>query len=68
MNKLILTTILMLSGLTSISAESFKLKSDSTGKVYGPFEHKNGAKITIGKHKFILVKENKVTIQGLFRN
>lgn len=54
-------TIVAMLGLALVSvsvvyAQSFSLKSDETGEVYGPFDYKNGAKVTIGKSSFTLVK------------
>ena len=43
-------------GISVVHAEGFNLKHDKTGKVYGPYEYKNGAKILLGKTSFTVVK------------
>jgi len=42
-------------GVTAVSADTFGLKSDKTGQVYGPFDTKPGAKVVIGESSFTVV-------------
>lgn len=39
-----------------IYADSFRLKSEKTGRMYGPFEYRNGARVMLGKSAFTVVK------------
>ena len=41
---------------TTCLAESFQLRNDKSGNLYGPYEFKDGATVIIGKASFTLVK------------
>ena len=41
---------------TAATAESFRLKDEASGKVYGPFEFKHGSRIKIGDSQLTVVK------------
>lgn len=56
MKRIVAIVIAGVVGISVVHAESFKLKHDKTGKVYGPYEYKNGAKILLGKTSFTVVK------------
>jgi hypothetical protein len=43
------------------SAQSFHLKADGSAKLYGPFECKNGATVTIGSNTFMIVRDDKTS-------
>lgn len=56
MKRIVAIVIAGVVGISVVHAESFKLKHDKTGKVYGPYEYKNGAKILLGKTSFTVIK------------
>ncbi len=56
--KLLLAFAVLLTGALGATGESFRLKLDKTGKEFGPFEYEDGAKLTIGKATFTLVRSS----------
>jgi len=66
-------TILLLSAVCALCApcfaQTFHLKSDQTGKFYGPFELKDGGKIVMQTWSFTIVtgKVDKVAAKGTAR-
>lgn len=53
--QIIATGVCVIMSMTCL-AESFQLKSDKNGKLYGPYEFKDGATVVIGKASFTLIK------------
>lgn len=53
--EIIATGVCVIMSMTCL-AESFQLKSDKNGKLYGPYEFKDGATVVIGKASFTLIK------------
>ena len=53
--------VAMVMAVTVCRAESFYLKEDKTGEVYGPFPIKDGGKVELGEATYTIVK--KVTIK-----
>ena len=41
---------------TSAMAEGFSLKDNATGKIHGPFQFKDGARVKIGSNELTVVK------------
>lgn len=60
MKKKIAITVTVFTLLSAISAlaEGFSLKDNPTGKVYGPFHFKDGAKLQVGNAKLTIVKSD----------
>ena len=56
--KLLLLTIggSVIFSMACLADDTFHLKHDKSGKVYGPFKFQNGSKIALGKASFTLVK------------
>ena len=50
----LLVAFLLILPMSFIVADSFKLKSEKSGKEYGPFEAKDGVKVKLGKGKFVI--------------
>lgn len=62
MRNLVAMVGLALLTVSVVYAERFNLKSDETGEFYGPFDYNNGAKVTIGKSSYTLVKSASVKL------
>lgn len=56
----ILAVICLTSACCTCLAESFFLKHDKTGKLYGPYASKEGSKVVIGNTSFTVVKSKDV--------
>lgn len=56
MKRLVAIIVVGVIGVSIVHADTFKLKSVKTGRAYGPFEYKNGAKVEIGKAAFTVVQ------------
>jgi len=57
MRRALLLVILVAGVAHAAGAQTFRLKYDKTGDIYGPFEFKNGEKVVIGKGSFTLIRE-----------
>ena len=59
MRRMIAIAVGVVIGVSVIHADTFKLKSSKTGKLYGPFESSEGAKVVIGKSEFTVIESRK---------
>ena len=58
MRGLLACALMVMCLVCACPAESFRLKQDETGKLYGPFDFHTGATVTVSGASFALVMES----------